>query len=144
VKTRSTARIDKPHRPTVADDFPALAEPIDDGTLERISQLFKQLADKSRLKILLALARVPELHVSALCEQLEQSQPAVSHHLHELRHSKLVEFRREGKFNFYRLDSGILGELITQLFQESEDGRRIRFGPYALQIQRPRAKHIPC
>jgi DNA-binding transcriptional ArsR family regulator len=128
----------------MADDFPALAEPIDDSTLERVSQLFKQLADKSRLKILLALARAPELHVSALCEQLAQSQPAVSHHLHELRHSKLVEFRREGKFNFYRLDSGLLGELLTQLFDSGDDGKRIRFGPYALQIQRPRPKQVPC
>jgi len=46
------------------------------------------LADKSRLQIVLALARDSELHVSALCDLLGQSQPAVSHHLTLMRYGR--------------------------------------------------------
>jgi len=44
-------------------------------------QVFKILSDETRLRILLYLARETELHVTALCKKLGQSQPAVSHHL---------------------------------------------------------------
>ena len=54
---------------------------ISDETLGRMTAVFKLLADPSRLKIVLALAQDGELHVSALCDMLGQSQPAVSHHL---------------------------------------------------------------
>src|SRR4051794_6333670 len=54
---------------------------LSDATIHRMTDVFKLLADKSRLKIVLALAQDRELHVSALCDLLDQSQPAVSHHL---------------------------------------------------------------
>ena len=63
-----------PHRPTSALK-------ISERTLNGLAQVFKLLADESRLKILLALARDGELHVTALCDLLAQTQPAVSHHL---------------------------------------------------------------
>ena len=42
-------------------------------------QIFKLLSDETRLRVLMYLYREGELHVSALCERLQQSQPAVSH-----------------------------------------------------------------
>ena len=86
--------------------------PVNDRTMTSLAQVFKLLADESRLRILLTLAREGETHVSALCEMLGQSQPAVSHHLTLLRMAGLVGFRREGKFNFYRMDGLQLGELL--------------------------------
>src|SRR6516165_4327712 len=59
-------------------------------TLSGLTRVFKQLADESRLKILLALAEEGEMHVSALCQLLNQTQPAVSHHLTLLRMTGLV------------------------------------------------------
>ena len=48
-----------------------------------------------------------EKHVGALCEQLNSSQPAVSHHLALLRHGGIIAPRRQGKNNFYSLtDAG--------------------------------------
>src|SRR5262249_50662378 len=85
-------------------------------TLGGLSRVFKQLGDESRLKILLALAQEGELHVSALCALLAQTQPAVSHHLTLLRMSGLVGFRRQGKNNFYRIESGLICSLLEQLF----------------------------
>lgn len=88
-------------------------------------QIFKLLADETRLKILLSLAREGELHVSALCERLGQSQPAVSHHLAMLRAAGLLDSRRDGKHNFYGVQEGrfreIVGQLLGGLNLDSDD-----------------------
>jgi DNA-binding transcriptional ArsR family regulator len=68
----------------------------------RASTLLKQVSDPTRLQVILALAE-GERHVGALCEQLNQSQPAVSHHLALLRHGGIIAPRRQGKNNFYSL-----------------------------------------
>ncbi len=110
---------------------------VADRTLESLSDIFKLLADKSRLKILLALAEQGELHVSALCDFLEQSQPAVSHHLTLLRLRNLVGYRRDGKHNYYRIHSELLGDLLEQLFHESGNGQRqIHFDDFSLAYRR--------
>ncbi|ADB14907.1 transcriptional regulator, ArsR family [Pirellula staleyi DSM 6068] len=66
-------------------------------------QLFKLLADETRLRILYFLMQREELNVRTLCELLDQSQPAVSHHLALLRVAGIIECRRDGKHNFYHL-----------------------------------------
>ena len=72
----------------------------------RASILLKHVSDPTRLQVILILSE-GERHVGALCEQLSQSQPAVSHHLALLRHGRLIEPRRSGKHNFYYLtDAG--------------------------------------
>lgn len=80
-------------------------------------QLFKLLADATRLRILLVL-RDGELNVTEFCKHLEQSQPAVSHHLRLLRLSGLIHLRRSGKHNYYSLarDSR-LRRIVSQLFE---------------------------
>lgn len=69
---------------------------------QRASILLKQVSDPTRLQVVLMLAE-GEKHVGALCEQLSQSQPAVSHHLALLRHGGIIAPRRQGKNNFYGL-----------------------------------------
>src|SRR5256885_10997333 len=54
-----------------------------------------QSADENRLQILRILMREGRLHVSKICDELGESQPAVSHHLTQLRHAGLVDFSRE-------------------------------------------------
>ena len=84
---------------------------ISDKLEQDLVKVFKLLADETRLKILLFLMREGELHVSALCERLHQSQPAVSHHLALLRHGRLIEPRRSGKHNYYGLtEAGRIGQ----------------------------------
>ena len=83
----------------------SIAEPVQDQVaptglpdeLEKeLVQVFKLLSDETRLRILLYLVREGELHVTALCERLKQSQPAVSHHLALLRVAGVIEARRDG------------------------------------------------
>jgi|SRR4051794_2831048 len=68
----------------------------------RASILLKHVSDPTRLQVILILAE-GERHVGALCDQLSQSQPAVSHHLALLRHGGIIAPRRAGKNNFYSL-----------------------------------------
>jgi len=88
--------------------------------LERdLVQMFKLLSDETRVRILLLLARERELHVTAMCELLGQSQPSLSHHLTLLRGGGLIEARRDGKHNFYsiRLQNfhRIGGEIVAHI-----------------------------
>jgi ArsR family transcriptional regulator len=110
---------------------------ISDSTIERMSEVFKLMGDQSRLKILLALAEEGELHVSALCDLLGQSQPAVSHHLTLMRAHHLVGFRRDGKHNFYRLDSRLLRNLLDQFFADSGNAHtQLHFEEFSLAYKR--------
>ena len=84
--------------------------------LPELSRLFKSLSDPHRLRILLLLAHQGEMHVAVIGENLGQSQPAVSHHLTQLKNAGLIDFRREGKFNYYALSESGLVPLHEQLF----------------------------
>jgi DNA-binding transcriptional ArsR family regulator len=114
---------------------------VSEETLHGLCNVFHLLSDKSRLKILLALAREGEMHVSALCELLGESQPdakpasqpAVSHHLTLLRAHHLVDYRRDGKHNFYRLDSALVHDLLLRFFTDSGNSRsQIHFDEFSL------------
>ena len=110
---------------------------VTDNTVKRLTAVFKLLADKSRLKIVLALAQDQELHVSALCDLLGQSQPAVSHHLTLMRGVGLVDFRRRGKHNYYHLESAHVRDLIEQFFADSSSGpKQLQFEEFSLTFKR--------
>ena len=96
-------------------------------------KLFKLLSDETRLRILYYLTQRDELHVRALCDLLNESQPAVSHHLALLRVAGLIERRREGKHNFYALQTHRFSQMLDLLFASMPEGnRRIRFENYLL------------
>ena len=82
----------------------------------RASILLKHVSDPTRLQVILILSE-GEQHVGALCAQLSQSQPAVSHHLALLRHGQIIAPRRQGKNNFYSLtDTGTsLATVVKEL-----------------------------
>jgi ArsR family transcriptional regulator len=72
------------------------------STLAGKEQLFRALADRTRLRLLNLLAG-QELCVCYFIEVLQTSQPKVSRHLAYLRRSGLVSARREGKWIYYRV-----------------------------------------
>ena len=103
--------------------------------LERdLTQIFKLLSDETRLRILMYLIREGELHVTALCERLQQSQPAVSHHLALLRVAGLIEPRRDGKHNFYSVRRIYFQRIMAELFTSISDPEKeeVRFEDFVL------------
>lgn len=77
--------------------------PLDAGLAYELVKLLKLVADDTRLRILHYLMQAHELNVRTLCGLLDQSQPAVSHHLAMLKDAGLIECRRDGKHNYYRV-----------------------------------------
>ena len=67
-----------------------------------IIKTLKVVADPNRLRILLLL-KGEELSVAELQEILAMGQSTISTHLSQLKQAELVEDRRTGKSNFYRL-----------------------------------------
>jgi ArsR family transcriptional regulator len=110
--------------------FPELSDQLE----KDLVQVFKLLSDETRLRILMYLLREGELHVTALCERLGQSQPAVSHHLALLRVAGLIEARRDGKHNFYSIKSQHFHRLVGELFSSmsNPDRDEIRFEDFVL------------
>ncbi len=70
--------------------------------LVEMESLFKALADATRLRIL-GLLLTGEVCVCDIHESLRIPQPMASRHLAYLRHSGLVETRRDGLWIHYRL-----------------------------------------
>lgn len=86
---------------------------LGDDHLQSAAFLAKSLSDGNRLRILVLISNGRK-SVSAIVEELELSQPLVSHHLKELKRSLLVKVEREGPFIYYELaDARILNVLQT-------------------------------
>jgi len=69
-----------------------------------VADVFKVLADPSRVLMLEALKESGELCVLHLADAVGMSQSAVSHNLRLLRQAGLVTRRRDGRLVYYRPD----------------------------------------
>ncbi|MCF4997228.1 metalloregulator ArsR/SmtB family transcription factor [Pseudomonas syringae] len=67
-------------------------------------EVFKNLADETRLRATLLIADQGELCVCELMCALDDSQPKISRHLAQLRSSGLLLDRRQGQWVYYRLN----------------------------------------
>lgn len=59
--------------------------------------------------------------VSAIVEELQLSQPLVSHHLKELKRSLLVRVEREGPFVYYELADARMLDVMQTLSDVAAD-----------------------
>ena len=71
--------------------------------LERLSEVFKLLGDITRTQILWVLDK-NEMCVCDIANVLNMTKSSISHQLAILRNAGIVNFRREGKEVYYRLD----------------------------------------
>ncbi len=89
----------------------------------------KALADETRQKIM-NLVCCKWLSVTEIVEQLNVTQPTVSHHLAILRDAGLVKAREEGKQTFYTLNQERLatccGSLVLNFAPETETARAVK------------------
>eukprot|EP01030_Chromulinospumella_sphaerica_P018791 gene18791-18662_t len=66
--------------------------------------VFKCLADATRIRLILLILREGELCVCELIHALDDSQPKISRHLAQLRSCALLVDRRQGQWIYYRLN----------------------------------------
>ena len=83
-----------------------------DDTYVRIAEIFRALADTSRVKIVDALLH-QELCTSDLSAIIGLSESAVSQHLRILRMLRVVRSNRHGHRVFYALDDDHMRSLLT-------------------------------
>jgi ArsR family transcriptional regulator len=76
------------------------------AAVDELENLFKALADKTRLRILALLGR-NEVCVCHIHDSLGLPQPTVSRHLAYLRRSGLVAARRDGVWMHYQLSRSL-------------------------------------
>ncbi len=84
-----------------------------EDTVRNLAELFKNLGDPTRVRILFALS-AGELCVCDLAEILQMSQSAISHQLRLLRAARIVRYRKLGKNVFYTLDD----DHVVLLFEQ--------------------------
>ena len=119
-------------RRKVADTDSDLAS-LPQETGHTLAGLFKLLADETRLRIIYFLLQKDEINVRTFCRLLGQSQPAVSHHLAMLKEAGILDSRRDGKHNFYRVVPRRAQEFADVLFGGRPDQpRRFRLNDCVL------------
>ncbi len=97
------------HRDTIRTVKRNMPDPI---ALYDVADLFKLFGDSTRLGILWALSE-SEMCVCDLCALLKMKQPAVSHQLKNLKQSRVVKARRDGKVIYYSLDDDHIRRLLN-------------------------------
>lgn len=86
----------------MANNFHTETIKITDGMATEVSNLFKVLGDKTRVKIISVLSQ-QELCVTDIASLLNMSHSAISHQLKVLRDARLVKYHKVGKTVLYSL-----------------------------------------
>lgn len=101
----------------------SLQKQLNDEFIIGTSQIFKILADDTRLKIAYALTKEKELCVCDIANVIGASTATASHHLRTLKKQGLAQYRKEGKLAFYRLDDHHVKALIQMAFEHQKEGK---------------------
>jgi ArsR family transcriptional regulator len=83
-------------------------------------EFFKCLADETRLKALLLIAKADEACVCDLMEALKLDQPKISRHLAQLRKYSILLDERRGKWVYYKLHPD-LPQWVRGVISEAAD-----------------------
>ncbi|AEG60409.1 ArsR/SmtB family transcription factor [Desulforamulus ruminis] len=78
---------------------------------EGLAEIFKALADDTRIKIIYALSQ-EELCVCDVAAIIGSTVPVASHHLRLLKNIGLAKHRKQGKMVFYTLDDECVKTII--------------------------------
>ncbi|MEO7349964.1 MAG: metalloregulator ArsR/SmtB family transcription factor [Terrimesophilobacter sp.] len=100
-------------------DVQLLTEGSVDSRVEIAVEIFRMLADATRVHIVLAL-RDGELTVNRLAEIVDKTPASVSQHLAKLRLARIVAARQDGTHVFYRLTNEHASRLVADALFQAE------------------------
>jgi DNA-binding transcriptional ArsR family regulator len=95
------------------------SEPLADDQVGLVVEVFRMLADPTRIQVLWALAE-GELSVNELADNVGKPAPSVSQHLAKLRMARLVRTRRAGTTIFYSLENDHVRQLVVDAVFNAE------------------------
>lgn len=98
-----------------------LKESMKQENMGRAVEIFKALADETRLKVAYALYKEKELCVCDAANVIGASVATTSHHLRLLQTMGLAKKRKEGKQVLYSLDDDHVSGLIELAFEHSKE-----------------------
>ena len=87
------------------------------------NEVFKALADPTRREVLRLLAH-GERTAGELAEQFDMTRPSMSHHFAVLKEAELIRSRREGQQIYYSLDTTVMEDVLTRMWDLFGVGRR--------------------
>lgn len=82
-------------------------------------EIFKALADETRLKIAYALTITEEMCVCDLAAVIGASNATASHHLRYLRDKSLAKSEKKGKMVYYTLADDHIHDLVKIAYEHS-------------------------
>ncbi len=95
----------------------ALEHMPEEEAFQIVSDLFRQLCDRNRVRIFWLLCHCEECVIN-LAALVNMSSPAVSHHLRQLKSSGLVVSRRVGKEVYYKASSSEQAQLLHHMIEK--------------------------
>ncbi|MGS2808576.1 ArsR/SmtB family transcription factor [Nocardia sp. MW-W600-9] len=101
-----------------ADGGPVRA-PLAEEQVGLVVEVFRMLADPTRVQVLWALAD-RELSVNELATEVGKPGPSVSQHLAKLRMARLVRTRRDGTTIYYSLENDHVRSLVVDAVHNAE------------------------
>lgn len=101
-------------------------QPIDAEQASELEDLFKILANDTRLRLLHNLARVEEMCVCDLADSVGMSPQAISNQLQRLLDRGIVATRRSGNMIYYRVVDNCVIDLLQKALCLLSDGERMR------------------
>lgn len=93
---------------------------------DRLADMFKVLADETRVKIAYALCQEKELCVCDVASIIGTTNATASHHLRHLKNLRIAKSEKRGKLVFYSLDDEHIRTLLMTAIahhQEEEVSR---------------------
>ena len=82
---------------------------------EKTALLFKALGDENRLRILKLVSQGEDLCACRILDELDITQPTLSHHVKILKDAGLISARKQGRWMHYSLNREVVGALASLL-----------------------------
>ncbi len=100
-----------------------LSNLYDDEEINQKTEIFKAIADPTRLQILYLL-KFRDLYVCEVMGVLDKPQSTISHHLNVLKNAGLIKSSKEGIWIRYGLKNPDIILLMDNLYEPVQDIRR--------------------
>ncbi|MCV4235842.1 metalloregulator ArsR/SmtB family transcription factor [Virgibacillus sp. LDC1] len=98
-----------------------LKETISDDDMIGMAEIFKALADPTRVKVAYMLDRGGELCVCDVAEVLGSSTATASHHLRTLKNKDIAKSRKAGKNVYYSLKDDHIRTLLHMTLEHQKE-----------------------